>query len=139
MNRLDHAEGSEDPYAMRCQPLDQAKGTSGFGVKQVEVGNESDTAFFDITGIELGLDVGRLLMEGSDGTDHTVENLSRNSMVYDMENPKGSRRGDYLLHDSRMGPLAGMTTDLGLGFRRVDEYGRDGGETRIDQLFYSDF
>ncbi|KAK8634228.1 hypothetical protein V6N13_015056 [Hibiscus sabdariffa] len=87
---------------------------------QVEVGNKSDTAFFDITGIELGLDVGRLLMEGSDGTDHTVENLHRNSIVYDMENPKGSRPGDYLLHDSRTGPersMAGMTTGLGLGFR----------------------
>ncbi|KAK9017604.1 hypothetical protein V6N11_080081 [Hibiscus sabdariffa] len=55
-------------------------------------------------------------MEGSDGTDHTVENLHRNSIVYDMENPKGSRPGDYLLHDSRTGPersMAGMTTGLG--------------------------
>lgn len=87
-------------------------------MEQVNVGNEGYTGS-GVTAVEPGLDVGGQLMEGSDGSDHTVKNLDGNSMVYNLEEPKGSRCSGYLLHDRRTGPRevnGGYGDRLGFGF-----------------------
>lgn len=70
----------------------------GLRVKQVNVGNEG-YAGSRVPTIEPCLDVRWLLMESSDGTNRTVQNLHGNSMVYNLEEPKGSRCTGNLLHD----------------------------------------
>lgn len=69
---------------------------------QVDIGNEVDTGSYVPT-VDFCLDLRRLFMESSDGTKSSVHNLHRDSMVYNLEKPKGPGCTGNLFHDRRPG------------------------------------